>query len=149
IADSEFTNDAGNGRVHMYYGGQLTSNTASGTGANSFAPALGGGNFASAGTLWSNTAKMKNYDIMMMSCEGASQFASVKQPWVGNVKAYADAGGRIFDDHLHFYWLQHGPDPWPTTAQYIGVGKDLPDPITALVDTGFAKGNALADWLVT
>jgi hypothetical protein len=147
IADSEFTTDAGNGRVHMYYGGQLTSNTASGTGANKFSAALGGANFASAGTLWSSAPKMETYDIMMMSCEGASQFASVKQPWVANVKAYADAGGRMFVDHLHFYWLNHGPDPWPDTADYIGVGPDLPSPITATVDTGFAKGGALADWL--
>ena len=55
-------------------------------------------------------------------------------------------GGRIFDGHLHFYWIYKGVVPWPTTAAWIGVGADLGN-ITASIDTTFPKGAAMADWL--
>jgi hypothetical protein len=56
IADTEFTTDAGSGRVHLYYGGDLTGPTGAGAGTSSF---LAGGTFSSAGTLWSSPAKME------------------------------------------------------------------------------------------
>ena len=105
--------------------------------------------FPNATTLWGNTSKMLGYDIMLMSCEG-SQYADVKMPFYGNVKRYADSGGRIFASHLHFNWLWKGPAPWPMTANYTGGSQeanDPPNPSTATVDTTFPKGAALADWL--
>jgi hypothetical protein len=147
LADSEFTTDAGTGRVHMYYGGDLTGPTGSGAGANSFDAAHGGAAFSSASTLWGSLPKLMSYDIVILSCEG-SQYQSAKQPYFGNMKMYGDAGGRIFMDHLHFDWLKYGPAPWPQTANYIGVGKDLPSPFTANIDTSFPKGVAFAQWLV-
>jgi hypothetical protein len=91
--------------------------------------------------------KLLKYDILLLSCEG-SQYANVKMPLVGNIKAYADAGGRLFSDHLHFYWLRNGPLPWPMTAFYVSPGNAFTDPTTATVDATFPKGMALADWLV-
>ncbi|HXN31060.1 MAG TPA: carboxypeptidase-like regulatory domain-containing protein, partial [Polyangiaceae bacterium] len=145
IADSEFTTDAGSGRVHLYYGGNLTGPTGGGAGTSSFTD--GGATFASAATLWSSVPKMEGYDIMMLSCEG-SQYASTKQPYLPNPEAYLNAGGRVFFDHLHFYWLLHGSAALQGTASYIGVGSKLPMPTTGTVNTTFPKGNALADWLV-
>ena len=58
------------------------------------------------------------------------------------------AGGRVFFDHLHFYWLNHGSTALQGTANYIGVGSKLPMPITGIVNTTFPKGNSMADWLV-
>jgi hypothetical protein len=147
LADGEFTNDTGSGRVHLFYGGDLTGPSGAGAGANSFDAAHGGLAFASAGTLWGNPIKLMTYDIVMLSCEG-SQYQSAKQPYFANMKAYGDAGGRIFLDHLHFDWLKYGPAPWPMTAIYIGVGKDLPSPFTSYVDATFPKGAAFAQWLV-
>ncbi len=144
ISDSEFTNDSGGGRVHLFTGGgDLTNPSASGAGANSLAS---GAKFSSASALWGSRTKLANYDLMMLSCEG-SQYASAKDPYLANVQWYADNGGRIFDDHLHFYWLQHGLPPWPATAQWVGVQPDLGD-VTAQVDTSFPKGQSLADWLM-
>jgi hypothetical protein len=145
IADSEFTLPTGAGRVNLYVGGDVPN--AKGEGAASFTPALGGGAFPSATTLWSDLNKLMTYDLLVMSCEG-SQYADVKKPYVGNIKQYADAGGRLFNDHLHFYWLRNGVAPWPTTAAYIGAGDVPPSPVTATVDGTFPKAMALTDWLV-
>jgi hypothetical protein len=142
IADEEFTTDAGAGRVHMFVGGDVPPKTG-GQGAASFASS--GQAFPNAATLWSDPTKLASYDMMMLSCEG-SQYASAKSPYYANIKQYADTGGRIFDDHLHFNWILKGPAPWPTTAGWIGVGPDLGD-VTAKIDISFPKGSALADWL--
>ncbi|HXU64331.1 MAG TPA: carboxypeptidase-like regulatory domain-containing protein [Polyangia bacterium] len=144
ISDSEFTSDGGGGRVHLYYGGgDLSNPSGSGAGVSALAS---GAKLAGASALWGSRSKLASYDIMMLSCEG-SQYGSVKDPYLANVQWFADNGGRIFDDHLHFYWIQHGLPPWPATADWVGVQPDLGD-ITGQVDTSFAKGQSLADWLV-
>jgi hypothetical protein len=142
IDDHEFTTSTGSGRVHMFVGCN-----GSGLPANQFTPALGGATFPDASTLWGDPVALMKYDLLVLSCEG-SQCATAKKPYTANIKAYADAGGRLFLDHLHFYWLRNGVVPWPTTANYIGTGTDLPTPMQVNVDTSFPKGSALADWLV-
>ncbi len=146
IADSEFTTDAGSGRVNLFAGGQPAP-TASGQGATSFSAGLGGAAFPDATGLWGNPAKLMSYDIMLLSCEG-SQYATTKAPFVGNIKAFADAGGRIVAGHLQFYWLRNGPAPWPSTATYLGAGVTPPSPLTGSVNSTFPGGAALADWLL-
>jgi len=148
IADSEFTLATGTGRVNLYTGGDTGGN---GAGASSFAPALGGGTFANASTLWGSTDKMLGYDILMFSCEG-SHYPAAKDPYLANVKKYIDSGGRLFNSHLHEYWLRMGPAPLPTTAVYAqGNVKLAPDnntPLVANVDQTFPKGMAFGQWLV-
>jgi hypothetical protein len=149
IADSEFTTDTGNGRVNLYVGGDKAMGKGQGTG--SFTAALGGATFPDAQTLWSNTNKLLGYDILMHSCEGG-QYPDAKKPYIANIKKYADSGGRLFNSHLHFYWLRSGPTPWPTTAGYLGTLSDFPDPpmsIPATIDTTFPKGAAFGTWLVS
>ncbi|MET0592045.1 MAG: carboxypeptidase-like regulatory domain-containing protein [Polyangiaceae bacterium] len=145
IADSEFTNESGDGRVHMYVGGK-TGTDADGQGADQFNAALGGQSFTHATTLWNDAARMQKYDMLMLSCEG-TQLPSMKTPYIDNMVAYMNRGGRVFVDHLHFGWLKSGPTEIQNTADYIGLGSDLPMPITALIDTSFPKGSALADWM--
>jgi hypothetical protein len=99
-------------------------------------------------TLWQSPAQLKKYDMLVLSCEG-SQFGSIKRPSIGNIKDYADLGGRIFADHLHHYWLRSGKSPWPEiTAKWVDSGKDLPSPFVAKIDSSFPKGDAFANWLV-
>ncbi|HVZ87153.1 MAG TPA: hypothetical protein VHG72_09295 [Polyangia bacterium] len=146
IADSEFTTDAGNGRVNLFVGGD---GVGMGQGTATFSTALGGAAFPDAQTLWSNVDKMLGYDILIHSCEGG-QYPDAKKPYINNIKRYADAGGRIFNDHLHFYWLRNGPTPWPTTAVYLGAQNDFPKPpmsVTATIDTTFPKGAAFGQWM--
>ena len=150
IADSEFTTDAGKGRVNLYVGGDSAmGTTGNGQGTATFSAALGGATFPDAQTLWSNTTKLLGYDILMHSCEGG-QYPNAKKPYIANIKKYADSGGRLFNSHLHFYWLRNGPTPWPTTAVYLGAQNDFPKPplsVTATIDTTFPKGAALGQWM--
>jgi hypothetical protein len=139
IADQEFTTNTGGGRVHLYVGGSGDD----GQGANSF---MSGATLPNASTLWGSADELMKYDMLVLSCEG-STFPKAKTPYLANVKSYADHGGRIFDDHLHFYWLQKGPAPWPTTAGWLGDKGDLGS-ILGKVDTTFPKGVAFGDWLV-
>jgi hypothetical protein len=146
IADSEFTLDTGTGRVHLYYGGDLTGPTGDGAGTSSF---NAGGTFANAKTLWGSPTKMAGYDIQMYSCEGG-QYESAKTPYRANVEGYMNSGGRVFLSHLHFNWLSKALSaPLKATATYIGPGDKLPAPSIGYVNTTFPKGNALADWLMT
>src|SRR5262249_26303188 len=145
-----FTTDAGGGRVNLFVGGQTVVGGNGGQGASSFAPtfgAVGSMAFPAATDLWGNPMKLATYDLMGMSCEGG-QVPDVKSAFTGNVKAFADAGGRIIAGHLQYYWLRNGPAPWPSTATYLDPQPDLPDPTSATVSTTFPKGAALADWLV-
>ncbi len=148
VADAEYTLESGAGRINLFAGGDpAVAPGGNGPGAIQFNAALGGGKFPSATTLWGSTSKMLGYDLLIFSCEG-SQFGDVKTPYLANVKAYGDAGGRIFADHLHYYFFRKGPAPWPSTAAYIDPGSTPPTPSTATINTGFPKGAALADWLV-
>jgi hypothetical protein len=141
ISDGEFTNDAGHGRVHMYVGGDSMSSKEGST------QLVSGEMFSDAyKVLFANDAKMANYDVLMLQCEG-SQLESSKTPYVFNMKKYADNGGRIFAEHLHSVFFRKGPAPWPTTANWLGVAADLASPVIAQIDTSFPKGMALADWL--
>jgi hypothetical protein len=151
LSDSEFTTDTGDGRVNLFVGGEPVTG-GGGQGATSFAPTFGsvgsGLLFPFAATsLWNSPTKLAAYDMMMMSCEG-SQYPDAKLPNIGNVKAFADAGGRIIASHLQYYWLRNGPEPWPSTATYLLPQSSVPDPSSAIVSTTFPGGAALADWLV-
>jgi hypothetical protein len=147
IADSEFTTDSGNGRVHMYVGCVGSDGTS--FGANKFAANLGGASFASETTIFSSQAKINQYDVVVLSCEG-HKCPDIQTDANGAVlKAFADAGGRVFLDHLHFNWLTKTDiRAWQDSADYNGVGDDLEDPFTTNVDTTFPKGAAMSQWLV-
>jgi hypothetical protein len=143
VSDQEFSTNAGTGRVHMYVG----CDGGNGFGCNQLSADLGGATFPAATTLWSDATLLAKYDILLLSCEG-SQCGTDKKPYVGLIKAYADMGGRLFLDHLHYYWLRNGALPWPTSANYIGSGADLPSPFTVDIDASFPKGASFSEWLV-
>jgi hypothetical protein len=154
VADAEYTLESGNGRINLFAGGDpaepVNPSGGDGPGATQFNAALGGGRFPWATTLWGSTSKMLGYDLLIFSCEG-SQFDKVKMPYLANVKAYADAGGRLFLDHLTYYFLRNGPAPFPSTASYISPGSGSAQPLnpsTAIINDAFPKGAALADWMV-
>lgn len=136
IADSEFTADAGSGRVHLYAGGN---------GTNSFSA---GGAFTPAATLWANAAKLTTYDLLIQSCEGSiSQFADQKpQTSVDNLAYYVNSGGRLLLSHLHFSWLQRTP-AFSGTAAYVGTLTPPPADINLTINQTFPKGMAFAQWL--
>jgi hypothetical protein len=141
ISDSEFTSETGTGRVHLFAGGDKTAG--SGSGATQLAS---GEAFTDAyASLYASPTKLANYDMLLLGCEGG-QYPAAKSPYIANIKAYADGGGRILAEHLQFYWIRSGPAPWPATATWDGAVDDLPTPVTAILDTTSVEGMAVDTW---
>ena len=146
IDEAEFTTETGTGRVHMFVGclsdpdGEEPH-----TGANRLAD---GTMFPKTTTLYADPAKLDKYDMVVLSCEGHRCEEERAPEYMTNMKAYADKGGKLFLDHMHFYWLSHSEHEWEQAADIAGVGTDLPDPQAVKVETAFEKGASFADWLV-
>jgi len=139
LEDSEFTPEAGSGRVNLYEGDG---------GADQYSNDLNGGaDFTGAGTLWGSLDNYKKYDMVLMACEGGTNGGAKSGAMRQNLVDYAGLGGRIFLSHWHNIWIDGGPAPWPTTADFVSE-PDLPNPVTAKIDTTFPKGQALADWMI-
>jgi hypothetical protein len=162
IADSEFTPEAGPGRVNFFAGMPKRSTTpppnpifpfpvqVDAPATVAYAPALNGGApFTEARAFWDDAAAFNRYDMVILSCEGQSYPDEKGAAARAALVAYADKGGRVFASHWHNIWLRGGPAPWSQVATFNAIGANLPDPFVGEVDTSFPKGNALADWLVT
>jgi hypothetical protein len=145
IDDSEFTLDSGTGRVNMFYGCASKSGV---YGANKFSAALGGGAFPDAvSSLYANPSKLGGYDMLVLSCEGHG-CDEQKTPENGaTLKGYADAGGRILFDHMHFRWFVKAIEAWEQIGEF-DTGDDFPPDTAFTVETGFPKGAAFSKWLV-
>lgn len=137
VDDAEFTNPTGNGRIHLYAG--VGGSNAGGT--------------PDSATLWNDAAKLRGYDITILSCEGdeyngGQNGVSVKDAAArANIKDYLDAGGRIFASHFHYTWFKNGAGALPSTATWVNNGNVSGNP-DMTVNTTFAKGQAFSEWLV-
>jgi hypothetical protein len=141
ISESEMTPETGQGRLNFYAGRD---------GADKYNPSLNGGAaFTQAPTFWSNLASLKQYDIVLLSCEGyeTSMQMNKSAAALQAMQDYTSVGGRVFASHWHNYWLEKGPAPFPTVALFEHH-PDLPNPFTAAMDTTFPKGLALAEWML-
>lgn len=145
VDDSEFTPDSGNGRVHLYAsdGGTATAGTAT---------MMSGAALGTDDALLGSLDKMKGYDMVLLGCEGTDNIIEgrpVEQYM--NVRNYADQGGRIFGSHYHdkFIWNDKTEDmPYPEVVKFQSGASALPSPAIGNINTSFAKGAAMADWLV-
>jgi hypothetical protein len=135
IDDSEFTSDTGTGRIHLYYATGGANRLASGVTLNP------------ASLLWGNLPKLKQYDIGLFSCECSEYPDQKPQPMMNNIKAYADAGGRLFLSHYHNVWITgenatHAPPVWPTIAtcsvNTTTAGNDFIDTVNNPKGTSFS-----------
>jgi hypothetical protein len=139
IEDSEFTPEAGQGRVNYYAGYKGTA---------AYAPTLNGGMpFSNVQPFWNTVDSLKRYDLVLMACDGEENPQDKSQAARDAVKAYSELGGRLFMSHWNNFWLEHGAAPLPTVATW-NHQPDLANPFTALLDTTFPKGMAFADWLL-
>ncbi|MBK7825262.1 hypothetical protein [Nannocystis sp.] len=139
IEDSEFTPENGPGRINMFAGKD---------GGNKYTANLNGGAvFPGGKTLWDDPFKLKNYDMVIMACEGGTDEGNKSAMARQNIVDYAGIGGRLFLSHWHNIWIEKGAAPFPTAATFDHQA-DLKDPFTAKLQTDFPKGMALADWLV-
>jgi hypothetical protein len=127
IDDAEFTSSTGDGRVHIFHGNGATI-----SGTEPMA------------SLWGSLDKLKQYDMALFPC---SSVANGDAAAMQNIFDYANAGGRVFATDLSYPWFKSGPDPFPSTAQWVNWGGLGVDPLPANVDTTFPKGQAMAEWL--
>jgi hypothetical protein len=141
IDQSEFTNDSGTGKVHVYQGNQ---------GSALSVPTTSGA------TLWASP-NITRYDIVVNACECDEQPGEKPQSSIDNLVAYANAGGRLFNTHYQYYWI----DPtkitgapvvasnkdWSTTATFIPEVTGTTQ-IVGYVDATFPKGDAFSKWLM-
>lgn len=143
IEDTEFTNPDLGGRVNLLqgYGG-----------ADRFSDDLGGLSFWASEDVWSNVDRLKQYDVVLLSCDGARDYTENKSPAaLQAMYDYANEGGRIFASHFHSVWFQRGPGEFPQLATFLGASDDNAfddiEDVDANVVTAFPKGEALDTWL--
>jgi len=128
VADSEFSNPTGPGRIHFYRnnGASYDANT----------PAQS--------ALVDSAATWDKYDQILFPCEGL--ISDETAPALTNFVDYTTKGGRVFATHYSFTWLyQNGPfataGTWQT-AQMTPI-----DPLIANVDIMNPRGQDFAAWL--
>ncbi len=143
IQDSEFSDpgspvSSSTGRVNFYLGGeQGSSNTQAGAeiDANTpYEPAL-----------MQNTATLNSYDLVVFACQGTNSDPVVTPSTQTNLIDYADIGGRVFGTHYAYVWLDNDA-PFSGTALWDPL-QTPPTGTSANINTNFADGKTLADWL--
>ncbi len=139
VSDSEFTNDAGTGRIHLYNG-------------NGASQANNGQNLSPALNLWNDINKLKNYDIVLMSCECSQNPSNKPQTAMDALKQYADLGGRVFGSHYHNIWIggeygmpTHAPAVWKDIATWTDNYPSISDDTIDQVNN--PHGAAFAAWM--
>ena len=170
IADTEITTDTdpNPGRVQLYVGHENgKDNLGFEAAKDHFLPGFAGGSgmFTDAQQLWGNVDKMKQYDIVMFSCEGSSFPDTKPQTAMDAVKAYADFGGRLFASHWHNIWIEGAyedsytqrPAVWaddPANPAIKGIGTwtnrkdELDNGVHSLIDEqANPKGPSFASWM--
>jgi hypothetical protein len=160
IAPSEFTIPTKDGRVHLYTNeGAPLPSMGAGRGTDRFNSTWVGGaddHFGDSQTLWASTTELDKYDIVMLSCEG-NQYPDTKpQTALEALKAYADAGGRVFMSHWHNIWIggeqghesTHGIPEWREIADWDYPNNWTDDTQLDIVDQTVPAGLSFAVWLV-
>jgi hypothetical protein len=120
---------------------------------------VGGGDYVSGGApiapkLWDDINTLKQYDMLLLACEGW-EYDEDDTTGRGNktaasklaMREYAALGGRVFATHYHYSWFKKNPEPdfkgvatWNAPSSAYGHK-------TLDVDTTFPKGAAFAKWL--
>jgi len=136
IADSEFTDPGGTGRINFYLG-DTTPNGTAGPGAQIDAST------PSETVLEGTQAAMNQYDLVMYSCQGAETAQTPEQQQV--LINYANAGGRVYATHYAYVWLDNDP-PFEGTADW-DVNQTSYSTGTGTINQAFPEGLELAQWL--
>ncbi len=136
ISLSEFSLPSGTGRVRLYRDNGVSQIRINST--NNTLP-------SAASNLYNNLNEMKKYDAIIVDCVGGENDRSATE--IANLKAYMDAGGRVFASHFAYVWL-YKEQLLSTTAAWNNTNPyPSPDTVTASINTSFPKGQTFSDWL--
>ncbi|MDX2091995.1 MAG: hypothetical protein SFX73_29295 [Kofleriaceae bacterium] len=154
IDDSEIGTDGDAGSLHLY----ADNGAGDGEGANQFRSNFpgGSGNFANSTTLWNNVDKLKQYDIVILSCEGDHYPDTKPQAALDAMKAYADLGGRVFLSHWHNIWIggdfrDQGDGQTPAVWDSIATwdrSTNLSSATAIIDEMNNPKGGSFATWML-
>jgi len=134
------------GRVHIFQGADRTGG--GGGDDPSMSPNTMPPGPRSATALWQSLDTLKQFDILLLSCEGAETMGMNQQI----LHDYASAGGRVFASHFHYSWFNTPPysdenlATWTPESNNIG---NVNGKIVTTLPNGmvFPKGVALGEWL--
>lgn len=139
IDKSEFTNGGGNGSIHVYNGkGYSVPGVSGATDAYAF---------------WGTLSQMMKYDIIINECECTPYARDTVGPAYENMRAYLDAGGRVFNSHYHLNFFGSSTENGGKAASELqsaatwSLWGKSPGGAPFLIDTTFPKGKAMDDWL--
>lgn len=156
IDDSQITTDRdddGDGVVHLYVGEDAPEDDDGNQegGTDRFTDDFNDGlEFTKAQQLWNDADKLRDYDIMLSSCECTPNTRSSTA--YDAFQEFVDVGGRAFLSHYHYTWLSDGTSDLQSVGT-LGQGFGLPpgggfgDSATGTINTTFPKGEVLADWM--
>ena len=104
-------------------------------------------------TLTSSLSTLRQYDVVLLPCEGFENNAHNSD--TPNLVSYTDIGGRIFTTHFGYQWLATTSSGTPRnnsafygTANWYIDRSGYNDPMTGNIDRSFPKGEAFAQWLM-
>ncbi len=144
IADTEFTDPSGTGRVRFYHdnGAVIDSSTPAAT------------------TLYGSATELDKYDMTLFECVGSQVPKQLADQ--NRVIDYSNIGGRVFATHFSYVWLTNSdgtagsstaPKPFFQTADWL-VNQGNTASVTGLVDQTLqgdpdtqARRIAFANWL--
>jgi hypothetical protein len=137
IADNQFSDPSGTGRVRFY--------TGSGGPGSKYSAST-----PSETTLWGNQATIDQYDTVLFACQGDDYQKTAAQQQI--VVNYANQGGRVFATHYSYVWLDNTAHnaTWSPTAQWTQAeGAFAADPQTGYINTAAAdpRPTTMAKWL--
>ena len=108
IDDAEFGVAGSEARIHLYKGGGFAADKQA---SGKFSAAVSSGAaFPAAQPLWSDTANLNKYDVVLLSCEGDENKDAKPQAAKDALYNYAKTGGRVFGSHYHYVWFAKSTD---------------------------------------
>jgi hypothetical protein len=131
VADSEFSNPAGAGRIHFYRNNGANYDATTPPQADLVGTTVGGG-------AWNR------YDQILFPCEG--QQTNETAAALENFIAYANKGGRVITTHFSYTWLYQNAGLATVGTWQVDQMNPTP-PLVVNVDTTSAKRNDFARWL--
>lgn len=150
---AEFTNPGQGGSISMYQESSNPGKCVGFDGSSATYP-------DATAHLWDSQTDLNQYDMVVLNCGGDVAAADpttnntyISHPGaVDRMKAFVDAGGRVFAEHYQWSWIRSYPG-FPSTFGEVASWDDNTGllgspPRDVLIDMTFPKGAALANWLV-